>query len=110
MQNLRLLIRLWSEQLWGSRERLGSGADEPDAWRLRIRERITRFLIGRYRFFAAERPGPPRMSRTANKKFQPRLPELIPEDRPPRRRSDLGPLLADIRTINVRKRPRWRWW
>lgn len=107
---LRLLIQEWIAQLLYARERLRSSGPEPDAWHLHIRARILRFLVGRYRYVeeAPVRSAPSVGARMA--KYRVPLPELIPEDRPPRQRSDLRPLLADIRRMNTRPPRRWRWW
>lgn len=110
---LMWLIAEWVRRLRWVRERLMDAAleeSEPDAWLLRVRRRVLEFLVARYS--DPERPlrddgpvdGP---SKADGGRVTVCLVE--PGHHPPRRCGDLRVLLHEIREINVRKRPRWRW-
>ena len=117
-------IAEWQRRLQACRESLRDGGDRSTAaTMLRIRERILRYLLRRYGAeVAGEDPRPesgtmpsPRPDVSylnAECFYRPPPPDVKPSDAfPPRRGSELGQRIADIRVqVQNSNRQRWWWW
>lgn len=107
------LIAEWVRRLAAVRREASSRElDSHDAWLLSIRERILRFLVSRYRhpvLGADEDPYAGVERHSYAEYIKPAGEDLVPEDRPPRGRDELRPLVADVARANARQRARGRW-
>jgi hypothetical protein len=102
------LIQHWRSRLTAYHAALADDPDAALAWRLRIRDRILEFLVGRYEPQTLARPAVVLNERARLIILRPTLCRAVPSDEhAPRRPHALRAALDSIHTCNARKR---RWW
>lgn len=101
------LVLEWVARLLRLRTELSSSERDGQDWVRKLRVRILAFLLSRYESVAAVEREPRTPGRVEVER--PCFCRVLPEDRPPRRREDMGVLLQRISRHNVAPRPRRRW-
>lgn len=101
------LVLEWVARLLRLRTELSSPERDGQDWVRKLRIRILAFLLSRYESGTVAEREPVRQERAEVER--PCFCRVLPEDRPPRRREDIGVLLQRISRHNVAPRPRRRW-